>query len=60
MGLKRGVSGSVNPVTGTSLSDANGYNVTLNGKEDALAPFLDSDTITALEALVSSTNIDDI
>lgn len=60
MGLKRGVSGTVNPVTGTSLSDANGYNITLNGKEDALAPFLDSSTITALEALVSATNIDDI
>lgn len=43
--------------SGGSKSDFNGYDLTFTAEEAALAPFLDSATITALEALESATLI---
>jgi hypothetical protein len=44
--------------SGGAAGDFNGYNLTLTGLENEPAPFLNSATVTALEALVSATNID--
>lgn len=43
--------------SGGARSDFNGSNLTFTAIESAVAPFLDSATITALEALYSETNI---
>jgi hypothetical protein len=43
--------------SGANKSDFNGYNVTFTAEEFALAPHLDASTVTALEALVSATNV---
>lgn len=43
--------------SGGAKSDFNGYNLTFTATEVLPAPYLDSATITALEALVSITNI---
>lgn len=43
--------------SGGAQSDFNGYNLTFTAMEGSLAPFLDSETITALEGLVSETTI---
>ncbi|QLG46055.1 hypothetical protein [Costertonia aggregata] len=43
--------------SGGARSDFSGFNLTLTAMESSVAPFLDSATITALEALVSATNI---
>ncbi|WP_136465527.1 hypothetical protein [Flagellimonas onchidii] len=43
--------------TGGAKSDFNGYNLTFEAQEGSAAPWLDAATITALEALVSSSNI---
>lgn len=43
--------------SGGARSDFNGANLTFTAIESAVAPFLDSATITALEALISETNI---
>ena len=45
-------------LTGGAKADFNGYNLTFTATEGDYAPLLDSSTVTALEALVSSTNID--
>lgn len=44
--------------SGGSRSDFNGFNLTFEAIEGSTAPFLDSATITALLALVSTTNIE--
>lgn len=43
--------------SGGAKGDFNGYDLTFTAEEAQFAPFLDSSTITALEALVSSTNV---
>jgi hypothetical protein len=45
--------------SGGGKSDFNGYNLTFTAVEGSTAPFLDESTVTALEALVSATNIHD-
>lgn len=49
---------SASAVTGGAQADFNGYNLTLVGITGNYAPFLDSATITALQALVDATPID--
>lgn len=44
--------------TGGAKADFSGYNLTFEAMEGSTAPFLDAATITALEALVSETNIE--
>lgn len=44
--------------SGGAKTDFNGYDLTFTAEEFELAPFLNADTITAIEALVSATNID--
>lgn len=43
--------------SGGAKADFNGYDLTFTATETDLAPYLDQTTITALEALVSNTNI---
>jgi len=43
--------------SGSAKTDFNGYDLTFTSTEGELAPILDSATVTALEALVSATNI---
>lgn len=43
--------------SGGAKTDFNGYDITFVAEEAALAPHLDAATITALEALVSATNV---
>lgn len=43
--------------SGGAKADFNGYDLTFTATELELAPYLDASTITALEALVSNTNI---
>ena len=43
--------------SGGAKGDFNGYDLTFGATETELAPYLDAATITALEALVSNTNI---
>ena len=43
--------------SGGAKADFNGYNLTLTSTEVLPAPSLDSATVTALEALVSATNV---
>lgn len=57
MGATRGTNVVIESQTGGALGDFNGYNVTATGQELELAPALDSATITALEALISATNV---
>ena len=46
-----------NNTTGGARTDFNGYNVTATSVSKIAAPFFDATTITALEAIVSDTNI---
>ncbi len=59
MGISEGcdLTGS-NIQSGGAKADFNGYDLTFTAIETELAPYLDSATITAIEALVSNTNID--
>ncbi|UII80001.1 hypothetical protein [Flagellimonas sp. CMM7] len=43
--------------SGAARADFNGYDLTFTSLEGEMAPILDSATVTALEALVSATNI---
>lgn len=43
--------------SGGAKTDFNGYDLTFTATETELAPYLDATTISALEALVSNTNI---
>jgi hypothetical protein len=58
MGISEGcdLTGS-NIQSGGARGDFNGYDLTFTAEEVRLAPHLDSSTITALEALVSATNV---
>ena len=58
MGLSEGsdLTGS-NIQSGGVKTDFNGYDLTFTAMETSLAPYLDAATITAVEALVSNTNI---
>jgi len=58
VGLSEGLdlTGS-NIQSGLARADFNGYDLTFTATEGTTAPFLDAATITAIEALVSSTNI---
>lgn len=51
-GLSEGIDFTIAPTTGAGKADFNGYNLTGVSMEGALAPHLDSATITALLALV--------
>ena len=57
IGLTRGTNVVIESQSGGALGDFNGYNVTATGTELKLAPSLDASTITALEALISATNV---
>jgi len=57
LGLSEGCYSTIEETSGGAKTDFNGYTVTFSQQEFDLAPFVDSATITALEALVSSTNI---
>lgn len=58
MGISEGcdLTGS-NIQSGGARADFNGYDLTFTAEEVALAPILDSSTVTALEAVVSATEI---
>lgn len=58
MGVSEGcdLTGS-NIQSGGARADFNGYDLTFTAEEVELAPILDSSTVTAIEALVSATNI---
>lgn len=43
--------------SGGARADFNGYDLTFTATETELAPYLDASTVTAIEALVSATNI---
>tara|TARA_R110000772_G_scaffold31754_1_gene78055 strand:+ start:1365 stop:1898 length:534 start_codon:yes stop_codon:yes gene_type:complete len=43
--------------SGGARADFNGYNLTFESQEGSLAPFLDAATVTAMDLLVSATNI---
>ena len=51
-GITDGMVWTVESVTGGAQADFNGYTVTGTARENKLAPYLDSATISALEALV--------
>lgn len=57
VGLTRGTNVVIESQSGGALGDFNGYNITATGTELKLAPSLDASTITALEALISATNV---
>lgn len=57
LGLSEGCYSTIEEASGGAKTDFNGYTVTFTSQEFDLAPFVDSATITALEALVSATNI---
>lgn len=57
-GLSDGTVISVETASGGAKADFNGYTLTLTSTELNLAPTLDSSTVTAFEALVSSTVIE--
>jgi hypothetical protein len=59
MGISEGcdLTGS-NIQSGQGRADFNGYDLTFTAEEVELAPTLNSATVTALEALISDTNID--
>jgi len=51
-GITDGMTWQIDPATGGAQADFNGYTVTGTARENKLAPYLDSATIAALEALV--------
>ena len=57
IGLSDGVVISGTGVSGGAKGEFNGYNLTATATEVALAPTLDSATVTAFEAVVSATKI---
>lgn len=57
MGLSEGCYSVIEENSGGAKNSFSGYTLTFTATEFDSAPFLDSDTITALEALVSATNI---
>ena len=58
MGISEGcdLTGS-NIQSGGARGDFNGYDLTFTAEEVELAPYLDASTITALEGVVSATNV---
>lgn len=56
-GVSDGTVVSLETASGGAKADFNGYTLTLTSEEPELAPYLDAATITALEGLVSATNI---
>lgn len=56
-GLSDGTVATGDIASGGAKAEFNGYNLTLTATETSPAPFLDSATVTALEALVSATEI---
>lgn len=59
LGLSEGCYNTIEETSGGAKTDYNGYTVTFTAQEFELAPFVDESTISALEALVSETNITD-
>ena len=58
MGLSEGADLTGSSIqSGGTRGEFNGYDLTFTAEEVTLAPFLDASTITAVEALVSETNI---
>lgn len=52
-----GITNGLDGTTATYSTDTNGYAVALEGKESNFAPFLSSSAQTALEVLVSTSNV---
>lgn len=59
LGLSEGCYSTIEETSGGAKTDYNGYTITFTAQEFELAPFVDDSTITALEALVSATDITD-
>lgn len=57
IGISDGVNVSPTSKTGNAKGDFNGYTITVTATEVALAPTLDSSTVTAFEAVISATKI---
>lgn len=57
MGLSEGCYSVIEEASGGAKTDFSGYTVTFSAQEFESAPFVDSATITALEGLLSATNI---
>ena len=57
MGISEGCYSIIEEASGGAKTDFSGYTVTFSATEFESAPFLDAATITALDGLVSATNI---
>lgn len=57
LGLEDGTFQTGDFQSGGAKSEFNGYNLTFTATETTPSPYLDSATVTALEAIVSATNI---
>ena len=57
VGISDGTVATGSIESGGAKTDFNGYNITLTATEVLPAPYLDSATISALEGIVSATNI---
>ena len=58
MGITEGCDVTASSIqSGGARADFNGYDLTFTAEEVVMAPHLDSSTVTALEALVSATNV---
>ena len=57
MGISDGTACTGDIVSGGTKAEFNGYNITFTATETAPAPYLDSATVSAFEALVSGTNV---
>jgi hypothetical protein len=57
MGIEDGTYQTGDFQSGGAKNEFNGYNLTFNAMETAPAPYLDDATITALDGIVSATNV---
>ena len=57
VGISDGTSNTGDVASGGAKADFNGYNLVFNATETEPAPYLDSATVSALEALISGTNV---
>lgn len=57
MGISDGTACTGDVISGGAKAEFNGYNLTFTATETDVAPYLDSATVTALDALVSATNV---
>lgn len=57
LGLSEGCYSTIEETSGGAKTDYNGYTITFTAQEFELAPYVDSATVTALEAILSVTNI---